>query len=238
MNLIDLIVAGLLLFFFLWGFRKGLIRTLAGPISLIIAAIIAYIYYSQSKNVIVSTLIVTIGALLINIVLNMVVKAIHSSKDDKESTVTWGRILGGLISMSWRGIIISFLLSIIIFFPVNIPKFQALQMMILESNSFYLLDMLSGNRLTVIRGDIKKALNVYKDPLASRIVRKSEEFKAFTEDEKIKNLLSDRKTLKAIESNNLEAILANPKIREVLNSPESMKKLMELNKKIMESKVE
>ena len=69
---LDLVVLLLLLFYAYRGWRKGILRSLIGPVSLIICGLIGIIHYDLNKNMITSLSIAIGGTFVLTIILSII----------------------------------------------------------------------------------------------------------------------------------------------------------------------
>src|SRR3989344_5524128 len=100
----DSIILALTLFFSYRGWSQGLLRTLIGPIALLLGCIMAVIHYSQNHNIIMAFAISVVAPMLLNLSLSFVLtiwnKTINTDKTISPASRAWG---AGLCAL-WGGI--------------------------------------------------------------------------------------------------------------------------------------
>jgi len=235
-SITDSIVIALTLYFLYRGWSKGLLRVLAGPIALLVGCLGAYIYYTQEKNIIVAFLISVVAPLILNIVFSLALTVWQKIAKIETPISTASRVWAAGICAIWGDINILLIIVLVVLLPVNIPWVESARKDIFNSATYSLIDQWTRHLIPEKSIDIRTVSKALNDPGAMEHLQSSTEYKAVMEDEAFQQLLADEETMKDIQDKNFAKLLANPKLQAMLKDPEMVKKILDLNVKIMEQK--
>jgi len=70
-----------LLFFGLWGWLKGFLKSIIGPFSLLIGITFSIIYFAKTKNFVLSLGISIVGPIIINIIIGLLMRILKIGTD-------------------------------------------------------------------------------------------------------------------------------------------------------------
>ncbi len=233
-SLTDSIILILLIYFFYAGWRKGLLLILLGPIALILGGIIAFVYYKQTQNIIISLLISIIAPFFINLTFALLLKIKKSTDKKEKSSLTVSQFWAGMINMLWNGCWVILTLICIILAPVPSNWFKNMQNDILRSKTYFLVNHLTGKKLNQTPTDIQKTLNTLNDTDKIMRLQSTKEYDELISNPKIHALMSDEETIKQIKDKNFKELLSNPKIQAIMQDPELLKKFLAMQTKMME----
>jgi len=226
--MVDLIVLGIAAFLALRGWSKGLMRTIIGPLSLMIAIGGAIAYFNHTHNILYSTLITLFGPIVIAIILSIIVK-IWSGTAGGNAPLAWpSRLTGSIFNLCWGGFFVGLFLVFLATLPLNIPGINNIKEKVATSHSYALVNRLFNNKIPYVR-DVQDLLETSQDSKRLKEIQKTPEFEAIYRDDKIQDMLSDEKTAEQIKNQDMMKLLANPKMRSLLQDEELMKKIMELH---------
>jgi len=234
----DLVVLLLLIFFTYRGWRKGLLRSLIGPVSLVICGMIAMIHYDLNKNLVTSLTIAIIGSVVLSIVA-MIVLSLMRLTVDKEyrDYIFWGsRLLGSIFNLIWKGAIISSILLSLAMLPTHIFGLHKLHTDVVESVSYSVAHrLISKIKPAKEAAETLDLLNDshYLDKLSS-----TDEYEKLMKDEKIQELRNDPEVAEMMDNKDIAGLMSNPKIIELLQDDEFMLKINELSRKAYQQKQE
>ena len=119
MAITDAIVAVILIYSSWDGWRRGFLRTLLGPVSLLLATIVSYFYYNFTHDFLKSLLIGLIGPFVLNIILAVVLTLWNKTVNQNQKANNFSRAWGGLFNLVWMGGIILLTLVLLVFMPPN-----------------------------------------------------------------------------------------------------------------------
>ncbi len=233
-SITDYITIAAFLYFFFNGWRKGFLKTLLGPLSLIIGCFAGFAYYQKTQNMAMSLGISILGPFAINILASIVLRLWHKAVNGDIPLSPINRISASALSILWGGSYLALMLLLIGITPLKISWFEKMQNDVLASKSYAFIDRQIGNKMPDTILDVKKITGLLKDPEKLEKFQSTEEFKALSSDELLKDILSDEETAEQIKSQDYGALLANPKIQEVFQNEELLKKIFALNKRIAE----
>ena len=116
----DSIMLGALLLFFFNGWRKGFLKTLLGPITLIIGCLIAYYHYQQTQNIAVSISICVFSPFALKILASMMLNLWNKAVNNAAPLSTASKVLGSIVGVLWSGSYLALLLVMIGFLILRI----------------------------------------------------------------------------------------------------------------------
>lgn len=229
----DVIMIAALLYFFYRGWCKGALRTLLGPISMIVGFCAAFIYYKQTHNIPISLAICFLGPIALKIFISLMLKIWDKASDKKVSRSIFSSLFGGLFNIVWSGSYIVLLIISIGLIPVQLGWFVTIQNNVLASESYTMIQHFMKNKMPSASGDIKKLTAIFQNPDRLEQFQSTEEFKALVTDDNLKEIFSDEEIVELIQNKDYGKLLMNPKIQSVFQNEEILKKMFALNKKIM-----
>ena len=235
-SITDSVVLALTLYFLYRGWTQGLLRTLIGPIALLLGCVMAMIYYSQNHNIIMAFAI-SIGApMLLNLLLSFALtiwqKAVNVDKTISPASRAWG---AGLCAL-WGDINLLLIIVLIALIPSNASWIEGVRQDIFDSGTYSLVDQWTKHLVPKKSIDIRAVSQVLKDPNQLQNLQSSAEYKAVWEDKTIQALLTDEEVMRDIRDKNFAKLVANPKMQAVMKDPELVKKILDMNVRMMEQK--
>lgn len=247
-NLVDLFVLLLLLFHAVSGYRKGLFKSLLGPVSFVVCCTLAWMYFKRTHNVLISLTISLLGPIFIKLFIPWIVdlNAQGTSEPSKESAKEINRWLGGVVGLVW-GMLMAFL--ILLFVVINPsqdgPVFGARKAVVKSlvfSATFARLSSFSP--LVALTNPPESMDNVSapvaqtdKGPAASpSAVSESALYQDLYNDPRIKDLLADPQIKELIEQKQYMQLLQNPRFAKILDDPSLIARMIELQSKINKQK--
>ena len=237
-NITDYITIGALFYFFYNGWRKGFLKTLLGPISLIAGCVIGYSHYQKTQNIATSLAICVISPFIINILASMILKLWHKAVNNDIPPSMISRLSGSAFSILWGGSYVAIMLILIAVVPLRFGWFEKVQNDVLGSRSYALINERVGDKIPDGLLDIKKVVSILQDPAKLEKFESSEEFKVLKKDTRLKELFADEETAEQIRNKDYGGLLSNPKMQSVFQDKELLKKIFALNKRIAEESLE
>ncbi len=225
-NLIDLLLTGLIAYFFLLGFMRGFLRSIFGPLALIAGSWIAFAYYQSSHNGFIAFTIGIFAPMILGIFLRFFLSSWLKSLNPDAMPSAISRISGALITIAWGWTFVIFTVILIDLFPGNIKQVKPIQTLIHDS-SIAKITVLPF-RFLFIPDNINQGSSV---SLSSA--------KELAQDPRLHELMDDPDIKTAAQEHNYAKLLQNPKImkltQEMMADPALMKKVLaaygDLNKK-------
>lgn len=231
----DYIIIIALIFLFFKGWNKGFLKILVGPASLIAGCFVGFIYYQKTHNIPLSLGICIIGPFIINVTILIGLKILHKAGDDKPPKLpVSSRLLGSAVSILWGGSYLVFILLIIGMIPLQLPAVRKAQYDVLHSRSYGLIASLTKNKIPATHYDLNKIQKFFEDPSQIEKFEDTKEYKDLVSDEHLAAILADEQTIEQFRSKNYTELLANPRVQELFNDEDLLKKIFALNKRIME----
>jgi uncharacterized membrane protein required for colicin V production len=230
-NQTDLIIFVCFAAFFFIGWRKGFIRTIFGPLSLIIASVASYLYFHKSHDLITSLIIGIIGPFVLNFALGLVIK-INQSDDKKKDPLPVGKWVGGFLNMFWEGSLVLLTVVLIAFLP-SIPGITKIKNNVTQSKTYSLLKKVIDKKLPASATDIESIIKIAEDPKVAQAVQDSKEYKDLMADYRIKRLFADEAVMEQIKNRDIGRLITNKALQEIMQDPKLIEKFITVNKEIL-----
>ena len=139
----------------------------------------------------------------------------------------WGsRLLGGVITFIWRGLILSLFLFFLIILPDTIIG-QKVKQTIRESKSYMAIQVYLMNRIPYIQ-QLPEFVEIFSSPTWSEPIKDSKIFQDFIQNGKIQKMLNDQQTMEQIQNKDIVGVLSNPKVTDVLMDETLMQQFTQL----------
>jgi len=234
-SITDYIVATAMLFYIIRGFCRGFLRTLLGPVSLMISILVSYFYYSLNQNFILCLLISVAGPLVIHFFLSLTLKLWHKTIHEDKSISLMSRLSGASISILWSGGILIMALILVSFIPGNMVGFPSIQKDVLNSKSYAIIKKIFNDYLPMDKNAaaMREITDLFQNPAQVDKLRSDDNFKNVLNDDKIARLLSDEETRQDIQNKNIAKLLSNPAMQDVLKDKDLLRNLFDLQKKLI-----
>ncbi len=232
--MIDSIVSALLLYFLYRGWAKGFLRTLIGPISLIVACVAGIAYYSSTHNIIAGILIGVLGPILLNVLFSISINIWHQTVNVGRPLSYASRLLGSGFSLIWGSLHLALIVILLFMIPLDFPWLRHLREQVLASRSYAIIQQQTKAVLPVQSLNTSQIVEMLRDPAQLEKVHSLEEYKTVMEEKAVLDILSDEDILRYIEDRNFSQLMTHPKVQSLLENPEVLKKVFDLNVKIIE----
>lgn len=218
----DLIVI-LVIAFLLWrGSSRGILQSLIGPFAFITATAGAYLYYQSTHNILISLAIGILGPMVLYWTLLILLRSIAKLLGGETQPNILSRIAGAAVTTAWGLIIFIPIIIMLSLFPNFHPKIKEMTTDIKNSRTYasirpYLkwLNLPEDKAQVVAAPSVHKSKPIHTNALAE-----------IQEDKHMQELLNDPVLKEALEQKNYAALLSNPKIMQMAQDPEFVKKLM------------
>ena len=234
-SLVDIIIAVWFLFLLSSGWRKGLLRTLVGPLSLIISAASCSFYFQETHNFIGVIAGMFLGPVVVSMALSLLISLWHININKGVPPEFFSRLSGSVCNLFWgAGIAVSTLLAVAII-PAGSPRISALKTRVTSSYAYKLTEALVKDKIPLIE-QAETVIKTSQNPQEMAKFQSQPEFLALYYDRKIQKLLSDKETLDQIQNRNIKSLFSNPTFLALWQDPELLTKMMELSKRIAEAK--
>ena len=214
------------------GWRRGFLRSILGPFSLVVCSIFSFVYFQKTHNLFLSLFIGIAGPLLLNILLALLLGVWKKTAPDDNPLNLSSRILGALFNLSWNAGILILLLVWILLIPGNIFGLTKIQNDVRRSLVFSVLNQFAPNHFAPV-DHFQNTWRVLNAPAERKIIESSPEYQALSQDEKIQSILADQDLITQIRRGEMAKVLSNPKIQEILQDPELIKKIFALESSIL-----
>lgn len=249
LTLTDGVVLILLLYYGLTGWRKGFLRSLLGPFSLLVCIYAAAAYFQKTHNIFLSFSISFFGPFVINFLGSAIIRLIRiaGGQGDRPAGLL-SRMLGASCNFLWGSAMITLMILLLSLSPVNFSQLAQLKADVSNSRTFaflsgklqtYLPGMVAQPQLPVQRsgprvspGPSESALADQQLPGSQFLVEEIPEAKAILEDERVKAMIADPEVAQLIKEKNYMQLLNNPKFTKILEDPQLVMKFLEIHRKM------
>lgn len=235
-SITDSVVLALTLYFLYRGWSRGLLRTLVGPIALIAGCLGAFIYYTQTHNIIVAFIISIVAPLILNISFSLALAVWHKMTKTESPVSPASRVWGAGLCALWGGINILLIIVLIALIPINTFWSERIRRDIFNSVTYSLVDRWTKHLVPQKSIDIRAVSQILKNPDRMQRLQSSTEYKAVWEDKTLQELLADEEIMRDIQDKNFAKVLANPKMQAMMKDPGLVRKILNMNVKMMEQK--
>ena len=230
---VDYAVVVLLTIFFLGGWLKGFVRSMIGPFSFFLCFIGGIIYYDLTNNIFKSLFFVTLSTIVLSLLINLFFIFGRANIDPNlRNYVFWGsRVFGSVISVAWKGLITNIILLLIVLLPGSNPQLELLQKNIKESYSYAMFNHYVISQTPVAKNTLA-VLIAFKDPAQRSQMSSLREYRLFFGDPRVKTIFNDPEIQEQLQSDDLTALIANPKILAIVRDDRLVDSLTRLARKI------
>jgi uncharacterized membrane protein required for colicin V production len=233
-NTIDYIVIGFFALFFILGFRKGFLKTILGPFSLILAIIASMIVQKQTGSLLYSTLVALIGPFIIEWLLSLALK--KKSGDDKKAKLSViSRLAGALLNSVWVVVLSAIVIFLISILPSSFEPTAPLKKNVEASQVYKWLKKAMKDKTELKDFDIDRIQNAMNNPAQKAKIEKMKEYQKIMNDDKVQDFVNDPEIQKMLKDKNYVALLKSEKMQEILKDKDLVKQFFDLQKKVMDS---
>ncbi len=229
----DIIVAVAFGIFFLCGWMKGFLRSLAGPLSLVVGSLAGIAYYRQTQNIALALTISTVGPFFLNFALSFFLKTWRKTINKDQDLSLISHILGGCFTTLWSGTIFILFFILLTLIPGQLSWLKNIQNDIHNSAIYNLINTLSEDRLSSAHVSIENITELAKNPSKFEEFADAEKFDELMDNPTFSDLFSDEETLQQIENKNISELLTNPKMQSLLEDKNLLQKIMEFQQDII-----
>jgi uncharacterized membrane protein required for colicin V production len=234
MNLIDLSVLVLFLFFLLAGALSGFMPQLKGILIWVLSIIVFLISYKQTVNIFLASILAIAAVVVANIALWVLFKVAGIFRIGAvQSPSPLSRLLGAVLSAAKGVIFIALFASLVNISPAGIfnrlPRFKQ------QRNKSQVLTFFAKHNILL---GIKMMRNIYYATLISEnrralnyLQEQDDAFKDIVNDPKLMKIMQDEELRRAFEQKDILKILSNPEVRGLLKNKEFMRKFNNLDLK-------
>lgn len=242
LNLADMCVGILLLYYIVSGWLRGFWLSLLGPVSVAGCAVLAYQYYRENHNIYLGFAVVFLGPIVIRLIVG-IVRWLLQEEGKEARPVFFSSILGAAISLTWGMAITAIMLLVLAMAPegFNVPL---IKQEVQASRSYHAL---SGRLAKAWPGmfsppaEPKTTVSPVAAP-STEIVAPTEEerkkieaipeYQTLMNDDRILKVVENPETLEMIKAKNYSALLADENFGKILEDPELIMKLLQLYQKM------
>ncbi len=218
MTITDIITLALSIFLIFRGASRGFLASLLGPIALILATVVSYIFYQCTQNLLISLCIGLAGPFILTWVLRAFLHSVSVMSNSVGKYSPLSRVAGALVTWIWgMAMLIITILLLAMVPPVN------------KQLDFLYKDV-----------HLSKLYHAIK-PLDSAAIDQSSdtenEAASLAEDQRIQDIVKDPTVVDAINRKDYSALISNPKFAALVQDPVMMKKMLRIYRQMMKEQM-
>jgi hypothetical protein len=230
--LIDIIIAGVMLLYIIFGAKKGFEKMFLEFFVFVLAMAVSIVFYKATSNT-----LMTLGIFLVlSVIVSACLRFYFRTQDEANGGgFQIGSKLGGaVLGIVWAVIfVIAFLMAVKVL-PVSLPYAAEISNMVSESYVYKNFSKPILDKFSPL-AKIEYLSKAFNDKESMSKVKSSPEFKAILENEKIKAIIEDKVLLQYIKDKNYTKLATDPKIIAFLQDGKILEDFMSLDfKKIIE----
>ena len=237
LNISDLVIILIFLYFFYSGWSRGFLRSLTGPIALILCLFVGYQYYGRTQNIGIALAIMLVGPVVLRWLVFSVLNLMSKAEGEEVQISTPDRLLGVVVNLAWGGGLLVIFLIVLTMFPLNFLGLNKVQE---NLNASYSMQLISSHipfpRFELVEPDTdalagsQPGVGVPSQAMVERMekIKETREFQELMNDPRIRELLEDEAMRVHLQKKNIPEILADPRIKEVLYDPEMIRKFLQV----------
>lgn len=237
MAITDYVTLALTLLFILNGWRLGILRSLAWPLSLLISSLITVLYFRNTYNLIESFAAGTIGLIVIRILFAILFFIFKNHLDKETKTSLISRILGSIFSLCWGGSFLTLILISITLIPFDTSGIAKVKKDIVYSITYYYTDKFITAKFPQTNF-LKASSRMLQDPSHFKSIKSNPEVQALLRHRKFKKIFADKEIEDHLHEKKFMKLLTNPKILDIYEDEKLMERIVKLSTKIFNKKLE
>jgi uncharacterized membrane protein required for colicin V production len=234
MTMTDKIIFFAAIILFWRGWNKGILRTVFGPIALIVCSILSYLYYIWTRDMLTAAAIGIAAPILLNIIFSILLNLLSPGKD-KDRLAIFSRVTAGLLNLIWGEFILLVTILTVLMIPFDLPSLNKAQEDIKTSSVYSFAKPALDEALKThnVKPIDPSKIAALSDPKKMATLEKSEEFKTLIADERVQQIINDPEISELIKKKQIPQLMQHPKILELTRDPELLKKFLALYSKML-----
>ncbi len=227
MNITDLIVLGCSVLLIWRGASRGFVRSILGPICLILATLLATYYFNTTKNILIALLIGLFGPMALHFFLSNYLKLWHGMTNPEWKPNPLSRISGAALTLIWGWVFIGMTLILLTILPNFVDGIKQLNQVVRSSVSYGLIKPFIHTESTA-KTTATPAQSTNNTDIAQ-----------IANDPRFQEVINDPDVQQAIAANDFTAMMSNPKImaltQQLMQDPDMIKKLLSLQGQLQQN---
>ncbi len=227
MNTTDLIVLGCAALLIWRGASRGFVRSILGPICLILATLLATYYFNSTKNIVISLLIGLFGPMALHFFLSNYLKLWHGMTNPEWKPNPLSRLSGALLTLIWGLVFIGMTLVLLTLIPPFADGIKQISQNVRSSISYSLIK------------PFIQATPPAKTSATTSQSANNNDIAQIANDPRFQEVINDPEIQRAIENNDFAKLMSNPKImsltQSLMQDPEMIKKLMTMHSQLQQN---
>ena len=220
MTITDFIAIILSIFFLERGASRGLMRSLLGPFSMIVATIMAIVYYQATQDMVVSLLIGLFGPILLHLILKFLLNTFAKATNTNIRPGFLSSLGGAILTLTWGWVFVVLTLTLLPLLPARGATLTVLHNDITNSFSYKITAPWVEKFIPALKG---------MSPDTKNVASKSDA-QSLAQDPRFQEILQDPEVQKDINDHDFTKLLSNPKMmaltQKIMSDPEMLKKVM------------
>jgi uncharacterized membrane protein required for colicin V production len=232
MTLTDLITSLLSIYLIALGASRGFLRSLLGPVSLVVGTVVSIVYYNCTKQLIVSLIIGLAGPFILLLILKFLLRTWVSVTKSTDKPDFLSRTGGLVLTLFWGWVFVVFTLILLAAFPPLNEPLKFIHHDVTSSVSYSVAKPLED----IFFQSPQKipAAGPVRAHAAGSAANPSGEAKSLADDPRFQKVLQDPEVQKEIREHDYVKLMQNPKMlaltQQIMNDPAAMKKVLSVYK--------
>jgi uncharacterized membrane protein required for colicin V production len=236
MNLsVDIIFLLAGIFFFLAGLSKGFLKTIIGPLALVLGTGMGFMYYQKTGDWAAAFVISFFGPITIKVGFWLFRAMLPTPKPEEQRALTLGKIAGGVFNLLWGWGIMAIIIMFLTMIPGEWIWLKKVQTNILQSNTYAWINKQTHYIFQKGRDNILSVLTFWTTPGQSAKMAEMPEYQELIEQDKVQTILDDENLLLKLQDHNPLTALRDPKIQALIKDKDLVKQILNLQMKMINS---
>ncbi|NQT00105.1 MAG: CvpA family protein [Candidatus Omnitrophica bacterium] len=227
--MLDIIVLVTIILFALGGLHKGFCQYLLELLITLISLGAGLWYYQRSQATLTSLLVCSCVFLALSVIKWLWFKLRRKDASTKPSLSITNRCLGALLGLFWGILMAALCIFAIQLLPLDLMFKYDLKNRIHSSKSHKILEKLVPIKKVKVLETLNYMGKISHDQEAQERLGKQKQFKKLLKHESLRKLMDDPETIKQFQDKDLQALLGNPKVRELLNDGDFVEELFKID---------
>ncbi len=231
MNQTDVVTVIIISLMVLRGASQGFVRSISGPLCLIIGAIAGYCALLATHNFYIVLLIALAAPFLLGWMINSMLYIWAGDQPPKISL--FSRLAGALVNLAWVGTLLAFTILVVTTFRLQDERLESLRQIMKSSITCRLLEKeLLGIAEASPRGSSCPTSECAMDPADAEALSNDETFRTLMANERLQKVIYDPVLREAIDKKDIAKFFTNPTVADMFLDIKLLGKIIKVYPKI------
>jgi hypothetical protein len=221
------------------GAYQGLLRSLVGPVSLLLSLATSVVVYFVTKSFSATFLTTVLSPLFYGWAIVVLIKKFLNPNESPELSMV-SRVMGQVVNLVWGSLLVFVAVAFLAFFPFDRFDLAGVSKDVRRSFTYRLVEPVFLNKLiakATAPAPLTCAADLCSAPEADlQTLSNDPDIQTIMNDPRIQKMMDDPAAQKAIEAQDFSAILGNPAVQELTQDPQFIIKAIKAYPKIQQLK--